>query len=131
MSVTKSEQVKRWTIPQRVAVGVVGLIVVVVGLVAWSLETEYGGNAVAGSEFSNGVERVFDIVDGALDAEGHPVTTIVFEGTPAEAQAYMTQRWSEGRNYTLPGLVIAIGGLSFLGAFIHLPRRTRFRKDPG
>jgi hypothetical protein len=116
----REERVVRWqpTVRQRVAVGVVGLVLVLVGMGAWSIETEYGGNAVGGSELSGGVTRVFDIDERSVDAQGHPVTTIVFEGTEAEAEAFMTRRWNEGRNYLIPGSVFGFGILVFLAAFV-------------
>lgn len=102
----------------RVLIGVLGVFAVLVGLALWSLETEYGGNGVGGSESFNGVTRVFDVDEQSVDAEGHPVTTIVFEGTEAEAQAFMEQRWNEGRNYAIPAVTIAIGAILVLGAFL-------------
>lgn len=100
----------------RIVMGGLGVLTVLVGLAAWSFETEYGGNAVGGSETSNGVTRVFDIDEQSVDAEGHPVTTIVFEGTEAEANAFIERRWSEGRNYAIPVVLMAVGGILFLGA---------------
>lgn len=91
---------------------------VLVGLATWSLETEYGGNAVAGSTFSGDLHRVFDVVEGEIDVDGHPVTTIVFEGTEAEANAYMERRWREGRNYTIPAVVITGGVVIVLGGLV-------------
>jgi len=90
---------RRW---MRVVLTVGGTLVVLVGLAAWSLETEYGGNGVIGSATSNGVTRVFDINEQSLDDEHQSVTTIVFQGTEAEARAFMDKRWNEGRNYTIP-----------------------------
>lgn len=102
----------------RVVLAVGGVLVVLVGLAAWSLETEYGGNGVIGSATSNGVTRVFDINEQSLDDEHQSVTTIVFQGTEAEARAFMDQRWNEGRNYTIPAIIIALGGLTILVAFV-------------
>jgi len=95
-----------------------GALVVLVGLAAWSLETEYGGNGVGGSATSNGVTRVFDVNEQVLDDEHQSVTTIVFEGTETEARAFMEQRWNEGRDYTIPALIIALGGIMILSAFV-------------
>lgn len=108
---------------RRIGLGVVGIVVGLAGLASWSLETEYGGNAVGGSEMVNGVTRVFDIDEGSVDAEGHPVTTIVFEGTAAEVEEYVNQRWGEGRNYLYPGIVIAVGVLLLIGALIPYRRQ--------
>lgn len=106
---------RRW---MRVVLTVGGTLVVLVGLAAWSLETEYGGNGVIGSATSNGVTRVFDINEQSLDDEHQSVTTIVFQGTEAEARAFMDKRWNEGRNYTIPVLIIALGGIMILAPFV-------------
>lgn len=104
------------TRPIRILMMVLGVFGVLVGQVAWSLETEYGGNGVGGAEASNGVTRVFDVDEQSVDAEGHAVTTIVFEGTEAEAREFMEERWNEGRNYTIPVVIIALGGTLVVGA---------------
>lgn len=111
------------SISARVALAVIGLVVIMFGLGAWAFETEYGGNGVGGMELSDGVTRVFDVDEQSVDADGHQVTTIVFEGTEEEAQAFAHKRWQEGRNYLIPGLVIGLGGLLFIGAF--MPGRKR------
>lgn len=100
----------------RITLAALGLLVVFAGWVAWDVETEYGGNPVGGAEISNGVTRVFDVDEQSVDAEGHAVTTIVFEGTEAEAREFMEERWNEGRNYTIPVVIIALGGMLVLGA---------------
>ena len=107
---------------RRMGIGLVGVLVILVGLAAWSLETEYGGNSVGGSETAGDVTRVFDIDEGSLDSEGHPVTTIVFEGTEAEAESFMKARWGEGRNYVYPAIVIGAGVLLLAGAFVPVRR---------
>lgn len=78
----------------------------------------YGGNAVGGSETPGSITRVFEIDEGSADEEGHPVNTIVFEGTETEARVYMDARWREGRNYLVPDVMIGAGVLLLLGAFI-------------
>jgi hypothetical protein len=102
----------------RVVLAVGGPVVLLVGWAAWSLETEYGGNGVIGSATSKGITRVFDINEQSLDDELQSVTTIVFEGTEAEARAFMEQRWNEGRNYTIPALILALGGIMVMSAFV-------------
>lgn len=106
------------SLPARIALAAIGAVVVMFGLGAWALETEYGGNAVVGMEFSNGVTRVFDVDEQSFDAKGHQMTTIVFEGTHEEATAYADARWSEGRNYLIPGVVIGIGALLVIGSLV-------------
>lgn len=110
---------------KRIAFGVTGLLVGLCGLALWSLESEYGGNGVGGSETSNGVTRVFDIDEQAIDSEGRAVTTIVFEGTEAEANAYIEQRSKEGRNYVIPSLTLGFGVVLMVGAFLASSKSPR------
>lgn len=93
----------------RIAFGLLGLVVLIVGLGVWSFETEYGGNSVGGSETSDGITRVFDVDEGSIGPDGNPVTTIVFEGSESEARVFMDQRRGEGRNYTVPILILLLG----------------------
>lgn len=109
----------------RIAFGVAGLLVGLFGFVLWSFEAEYGGSGVGGSETSNGVTRVFDIDEQVTDSEGHPVTTMVFEGTKAEANAYIEQRSKEGRNYVIPSLTLSLGVVLLVGAFLASSNSTR------
>jgi len=116
----------RFTLATRLTVFALGVLTVLVGLVAWSLETEYGGNPVAGSESTgDGGERVFDLDETRLDNQGQPITTIVFEGTPAEAAEFIRRRHEEGRSYAIPGLVIAVGGIAMVVAILPPWRRSR------
>ncbi len=114
----------------RIVLGTVGLLVGLVGLALWSLESEYGGKGVGGSETSNGVTRVFDIDEQSVDSEGHPVTTIVFEGTEAGANAYIEQRSREGRNYVVPSLTIGVAALLLVGAVVPASKSSRRQRIP-
>lgn len=111
----------------RIAIGVVGLLVIAVGLLAWELETEYGGNAVGGAAAAeDGLIAVFDVDEQATEPEGDAATSIVFVGTEEEAQAYMDQRWREGRNYVVEAAIIAVGVLLVVAAVIP----TRLLRSP-
>ena len=102
----------------RIILGISGVIALIVGIGLWALETEYGGEGVCGSETIGSVTRVFDCPGEQADAEGHLITTIVFEGTEAEALEFMDQRSSEGRNYLIPGLIFAVGAILLIGAVL-------------
>lgn len=124
----------RWQpkIGGRIAIGVLGLLVIAVGWLAWELETEYGGNTPDGAAATeDGLVAVFNYVnDQATDPEGPDATSIVFVGTEEEAEAYMDQRSREGRNYVVEGAIIAAGVLLVVAAIIPT-RMFRPRNTPG
>ena len=103
----------------RVAVGVLGGLVVLVGLGVWSLETEYGSGLNFSTESDGTVHRVFEVNEQAPEPEDR--FTAVFEGTEEEASAYIEQRRAEGRNLVIPGLIIGVGALIVIAAL--LPNR--------
>lgn len=101
----------------RITLGMVGVLAVVVGMGAWSLETEYGGDGPGEIEhLADGTERAYDINEREVDDDGHQLRTLVFEGTPEEVEAYVEQRRSEGRSYVIPGLIIGLGVVLILAA---------------
>jgi hypothetical protein len=103
----------------RITLGVLGVLTVLVGTAAWSFETEYGGNGPGEIQhLADGTERVYDVSEQEVDDHGHPVRTLVFEGTPAEVEAYIEQRRSEGRNYLIPSLIVAVGAVLIIGALL-------------
>lgn len=108
----------------RIWFGVIGLAVAIVGLGAWSLETEYGGMSAGVMESSGGIVRVYDIDEESIDAEGRPRKTLVFEGSEEEALAFDEQRRSETRSYVVPGLIVGGGALIIIGA-ISAPSNKR------
>ncbi len=105
----------------RVAVGVLGGLVVLVGLGVWSLESEYGSGLNFSVESDGTVHRVFEIDEQAPDPEDR--LTVVFEGTEEEASAYIAQRRAETTNLVIPGLVVGVGVLTVIAALIPI-RRT-------
>jgi hypothetical protein len=105
----------------RVAIGVLGGLVVLVGLVAWSLESEYGSGLNFSTESDGTVHRVFEVDEQAPDSEDRFI--VVFEGTEEEASAYIEQRRAEGTNLVIPGLIIGVGVLIVIVALIPI-RKT-------
>lgn len=103
---------------------VLGVVLVLVGMVAWGWETEYGsGNdSMIEVDAITDVAKVYDLDEQAGTRE------LVFEGTTAEAQAYAEEQRTSGRNYMIPALILAAGGaLILLGVW---PRRTRYEAPP-
>jgi hypothetical protein len=106
----------------RVAVGVLGILVVLVGLTVWSLTAEYGSGLNFSTESDGTVHRVFEVDEQAPEPEDR--STAVFEGTAAEASAYIEQRRAEETNLVIPGLIIGVGALLVIVALIPT-RKTR------
>ena len=101
---------------RRIGLIAVGAIMVLAGMVAWGWETEYG----SGHGFSVAV-----VGDQAkvYDADGDSDNVVVFEGTRAEADAYVDEQRTSGRNYTVSVLILVAGGaLVLVGVW---PRRKR------
>lgn len=105
----------------RVAVGVLGGLVVLVGLGIWVLESEYGSELDFSIESDGTVHQVFEVDEQAPDSEDR--STVVFEGTEEEALAYIEQRRAEGTNLVVPGLIIGVGALIVIAALISI-RKT-------
>jgi hypothetical protein len=106
----------------RVAVGVLGGLVVLVGLGVWSLGSEYGSGLNFSTESDGTIHRVLEVNEQALETEDR--STVVFEGTEEEASAYIEQRRAEGTNLVIPGLIIGVGALLVIAALIPT-RKTR------
>ncbi len=100
----------------RVAVGVIGGLVLLVGMVAWSLESEYGSGLNFSTESDGTIHRVFEVEEQAPDPEDR--FTVVFEGTEGEASAYIQRRRAEGTNLVIQGLIIGVGVLMVLAALV-------------
>lgn len=105
----------------RVAVAVLGGLVVVVGLGVWSWESEYGSGLNFSTESDGTVHRVFEVDEQAPEPEDR--LTVVFEGTEEGALAYIEQRRAEGTNLVIPGLIIGVGALIVIAALISI-RKT-------
>jgi hypothetical protein len=103
----------------RITLAILGVLTVLVGTAVWSFETEYGGDGPGETEhLADGTERAYDINEQEVDDEGHQLRTLVFEGTPAEVEAYIEQRRSEGRSYLISGLIIGLGVILVIGAVL-------------
>lgn len=87
----------------RVLIAVLGLVVAFVGLVAWSIEGEYG----SGTDFLVQTHQGGPAIVYEVDEE-KGTRTQVFEGPRREAQAYMERRRSEGENFLISTLIILL-----------------------
>lgn len=115
---TRRTGIARWrwrrSIAVRVVLIVLGALVIFSGYVAWALETEYGGDPdrqeyVVGQE-AGGPVRAFTIDDNGEEI-------VAFQGTQEEVDAFL-ERERGGRNYTVPALILAAGGIvALLGAW--------------
>lgn len=101
----------------RVLIAVLGLLVAFVGLVAWSIEGEYGSDTNFVVETHHNRPAIVYDVD-----EQQGTRTPVFEGSKQEALAYIERRRSEGENFLLPGLIIAAGAMLVVLALVPLGR---------
>lgn len=100
---------------------VMGMALGFVGVVAWSLEAEYGAgtNHVVETDSASDVGRVYEVDEQTGTQE------LLFEGTVAEAEAFAEERRTTGRNFLIPVLLIAGGAGLF--AFGIWPRRHTTR----
>ena len=106
----------------RILVALVGGFVVLVGMVLWAAENEYGSDA---PDFTietgpQGNRSIVYAIDGGRSK--------VFEGTYSQALAYVAQQREQagGRSFLTAGLTIATGGVLIIVA-IFWPRRTKSR----
>jgi hypothetical protein len=120
-----SESGERMSIFGRVALAVVGVIVVFVGFVAWSLEDEYGSGLNFSLSSRAGGPWIVSEVDGQ-----NGTSVVRFEGSQEDATAYMEERRSAGENFLIPGLVI-VGGAILIVVAIFWPHFSRFRSRGG
>ena len=109
----------------RVALGVLGLVVVLVGLLTWSLESEYGSGLNFSMSNTAGGEWVVSEID-----EHAGTSEVVFTGSQEEASAYTDQRRSDGVSLLLPGLMIGAGALMVVIAGLW-PALLRLRRRDG
>ena len=110
----------------RILLALVGGFAVLVGMVLWAAD-EYGSDA---PDFTietgpRGNHSIVYAIDGPSQGR-----LKVFEGTPAEALAYVTQQREQagGRTFLTAGLTIAAGGLLVIGAIVW-PRRAKSRSE--
>jgi hypothetical protein len=101
---TRSSEVNTRTW-HRLGLLVLGLIVLFAGLAAWSIEDTYGH----GLDFTLRGRNVYEA--GVDDP--------VFEGSPQEARDYMERRRAAvERNFVVPGLIVALGVVLVIAAFL-------------
>lgn len=98
----------------RVVLIVLGLVTVLGGLFAWSIEDEYGSGLDYSLKPRDGRMHVFETSAGAEP---------VFVGSREEAFEYMEQQRAARESFVIPGAIIAAGVvLVVAGAFAR--RRT-------
>jgi len=105
----------------RIALALVGVVLLVSSFVGWAIENEYGSGtnfAIEGQGQGNVI--VFDIDEQA------GTRARVFEGSTEEAQAYIEQRQAEGKSFLFPGSLLALGGVLLLVAVLY-PRKRKVR----
>ena len=105
----------------RAALALLGAAVVLCGFVAWALETEYGGwdeadlgHAVVGYDEATGRAAVYASDGGAVLFEADSL---------AEVDAWIEDQRT--RNYTVPTLLIAGGGVLVLVGVMPFPFRKK------
>ena len=99
---------------------VLGIVLVLAGLFAWSLETNYGsGSNWAIEQYSGGPVRLYSVDEIAGEE------TLVLEGSEEEIAEYIREYEESGRNYLVPALMIGSGALLVIAALIPSLRRAR------
>jgi hypothetical protein len=111
--------------PKRIGIIVVGLIIGLVGLAAWSLEQDAGGGWNAGY-IEPGPGDMYSVHEFDENYQGgteEPATFVVFTGTADEARAYVDSR-SQAKNFVVPGVIIAVGVILVIVALIPSRKNT-------
>jgi hypothetical protein len=90
---------QRFSKANRKVLGVIGLVVVVIGLAAWSWQSTYGGTEFGGVEIGpDGAAQVYN-----------PHGQVVFEGTEEEAEVFIQEAQGGFGVFLVPGLIIGLG----------------------
>jgi hypothetical protein len=94
----------------RVALVLVGIVLLGAGWLAWIQEEKIGSGtnflvAVTQGNRMDGSAIVYDVDEEA------GTRTKVFEGSPEEAQEYTAARGAEGKSFVTPGRLFALGGV--------------------
>ena len=93
----------------RIVLIVLGLVAVLGGVFAWTIEDEYGSGLDFSTRPRDGQTAVYEAQAGEEP---------VFVGSRDEAFEYMEQRRAAGESFVLPGAIIAAGAiLVIVGAF--------------
>ena len=119
----------------RVGLLIVGLVVLLVGWFLWSIEAEYSALNFMTREVDSEVQVWENEIDWAqtniwadnpeantpevLAAAGG---TLVFTGTQADADQYMTERHEGSKNYLVEGVLLAMGALLVVLSLIPAPK---------
>jgi hypothetical protein len=100
----------------RIVLIALGVVAVLGGLFAWTVEDESGSGLDFSTEPRDGQTAVYEAQAGSEP---------VFVGTRDEAFEYMERRRAAGESFMVPGAVIAVGAiLVVVGAFAGLRRGT-------
>jgi hypothetical protein len=91
-----------------------GVVVILGGIFAWSVEAEYGSGLDFSTEPRNGQTAVFEAQSGEEPA---------FVGSRDDAFEYMEQRRAAGESFVVPGAIIAVGVI-LLAVGVFAGRRT-------
>jgi hypothetical protein len=86
----------------RIVLIVAGLVAVLGGVFAWTIEDEYGSGLDFSTRPRNGQTAVYETQTGEEP---------VFVGPRDEAFEYMEQRRSAGESFVLPGVIVAAGAI--------------------
>ena len=98
----------------RIVLVVLGLVVVLGGVFAWTVEDSYGSGLDFSTRPSDGQVAVYEAESG-----DEPV----FVGSRDEAFEYMERERTAGESFVLPGAVIAVGAILLLVAALAGRRR--------
>ncbi len=90
-----------------VVLTVCGAVLVLIGLFARSLESEYGSGLNFSIENRDGTAIVYEVNEQADTRQQ------VFEGSPEDALAYTDRRREEREDLFVPNLLIALGAAGF------------------
>ena len=100
----------------RIMLIVLGLVVALGGLFAWTIEDVSGSGLDFSTRPSDGQTAVYEAQAGEAP---------VFVGSRDEAFEYMERRRAEGESFVLPGAVIAAGAILVIVGAIAGRRRQR------
>lgn len=102
----------------RIVLALVSIVLLGAGWLAWIQEEKVGSgaNLLVAVTQGNGMDARAIVYDTDEQAG---TRTIVFEGTPEEAQEYAAARVAEGKSFVIPGLLLALGGVLLLVAVLY------------
>jgi hypothetical protein len=98
----------------RIVLIVLGLLVLLGGAFAWSVEGEYGSRLDFSTKPRDGQTAVFEAQSGEEP---------VFVGSRDEVFEYMEERRAAGESFVVPGAIIAVGVI-LLAVGVFAGRRT-------